>query len=120
MSTLLLLFRPLLFLVYGLTLSVIYFVYATIIVLVHLIAIVNIQPYKKKATSYPSTDVNILLLLCFCYVVLLGRGVANAESNIFMDSTLVISYTVASVPAVYFLFLICFWLVSREKHSVAS
>ena len=112
-STLLLLFRPLLFLAYGLTLSMIFFVYATMIVVVLLIAIINIQPYKKKATRYPSTDVNIFLLLSFCYVVFLGRGVATTESNIFIKGILTISYTAAFVPVVYFLSLVCFWLVSR-------
>ena len=114
-STLLLLIRPLFFLTYGLTLSMIFFVYATIILVVLLIAIINIQPYKKGASRYPSTDVNFFLLLSLCYVILLGRGVANSESNSFITLILIISFSSAFVPVVYILSLVSFWLVSRTR-----
>ena len=114
-STLLLLIRPVFFLLFGLTLSVMFFVYSTIILVLLSIAIINIQPYKKVATRYPSTDIIFFLLLSISYVSLLGRNTAKTENHSFTTIITIIAYSSAFVPIVYIIFLVSFWLISRTS-----
>ena len=51
-----LLFCPLFYIIFGITLSIMYFIYALILLLIFMIAIINIQPFKKASVHYPSTD----------------------------------------------------------------
>ena len=114
-STLLLLIRPLFFVIFGLTLSIMFFVYSTIILIVLSIAIVNIQPYKKVSTRYPSTDIIFFLLLSISYVTVLGRNIAQTENHLTTKIITVINYSSAFVPIVYIIFLVSFWFVSRTR-----
>ena len=59
-SALMLFTRPICFIIYGLTLSVITFAYALIFNATVLILFVNIHPYKKTTVRYPSTDTTFL------------------------------------------------------------
>ena len=113
-STSVLLIRLLFFIIFGLTLSIMFFVYATAILTIFLIVIINVQPFKKVATRYPSTDMVFLTLLSLCYIVLLGRDIAHRQIH-YTKVTSVVSFSSASVPILYILFLIVFWFISRMK-----
>ena len=41
---------------YGLTLSSMFFIYVTILLIIYMIALINIEPYKKIASNYIPTD----------------------------------------------------------------
>ena len=114
-STLMLLIRPVFFLIFGLTLSIMFFVYSTIFIVLLSIAIINIQPYKKVATRYPSTDIIFLLLLSISYVSVLGINTAKTENHSLTTIMTIIAYSSAFVPIVYIIFLVSFWLVSRTR-----
>ena len=66
-SATMLLIRLLLLIIYGFTLSITYFVYGLITILILLIAMINIQPFKKTALHYHLFDVIFTFLLCFAY-----------------------------------------------------
>ena len=66
----------LLYIIYGLTLSVMYFVYGTIALIILLIVMINIQPLKMVNLRYPLTDILFIFLLSFSHTAVLGRGIA--------------------------------------------
>ena len=114
-SSLLLLLRPIFFITYGLTLSMMYFVYTIIILAIFLILWINIQPLKKAAARYPSTDIIFIVLLSFIYVILAGRGNANTESPVYSQFMLYVAFLSALVSIFYIFIVILFWFISHLK-----
>ena len=94
--------RLLLFIIYGLTLSVMYFVYSLIALLILLIAMINIQPLKKVNLHYPLADLMFTFLLTFNHIAVLGRGLANIEKYFTYHTALtIISLLTGLVPLLY-------------------
>ena len=114
-STIMLLIQPMILIVYTITLSMIFFVYATIFIVIFLIAMINVQPFKKVSGHYPSTDIVFYLLFSLCTVCAIGRDNANSENVRFNIIMLIIALLGAIVPIVYIIFLISFWLISMTK-----
>ena len=116
LSTIILIIRSTFFLIYGSTLSILFFIYATIILAIFLIALVNIQPFKTVAGHSSSTDEIFLVLLCMCFTCILGRGVANT-GDIYMFKTAMTAgvFLTLLVPIVYTIILISVWLVTRAR-----
>ena len=113
-SALTLFIRPLLFVTYITSLSMMSFVYGLLIVLLYLIFSINIQPFKKVAVRYPSTDPIFLILLSIFYMAALGRTIASLNNFYFATLTALLVAT-ALVPIFYIAFLICYWLFSRRQ-----
>ena len=114
-SALALLIRAILLILYGLTLSIMFIVYAVIVLAVYLIAMINIQPFKKVATRYPSSDIVFFVLLCLLYVNVFGRSTVDAENHIYMPFMLVATFLSVFASIAYILLLIIFWFASRLK-----
>ena len=114
-AVLMLLFRPLLIFTYALTLSMMFFVYAVIILVIFLITMVNIQPFKKAAVRYPSTDLIFLVLLNIVYIAALARGVADTKHGSYYIAMSALTLLSAFVPIFYVIFFISFWLVSKKR-----
>ena len=104
--------RPLLFIAYITTLSMLSFVYILIILILSMIIMINIQPFKLNI-RYPSTDPIFLVLLSLFYTAALGRTIASINSFYFSTLTL-LSLLTALIPVFYIAFVIVFWLCSRR------
>ena len=118
---LMLLHRILLFILYGLTLTVMYYIYATITIVLLLIAIVNIEPFKTVAINYHSTDSIFFFLLGICYISIVGRQipVINTRANSSYHSVLVIQAILSGLlPILYTLYLVASWMISRRRSTV--
>jgi hypothetical protein len=109
-----LLLRILVFVIYGLTLSVVFFAYAIILLVIFLIAIININPYKKESVRYPSTDSIFYIFLSLVYTVFLGRETAMTSKFEHIEMT-ISGFIFAFVPLFYTTVLIISWLVTRFK-----
>ena len=104
----------LLFVIYGLTLSVMYFVYGLITLLILLIAMINIQPLKMVCSQYPLTDLMFGFLLSFTHIAVLGRGLANIEKYFhYYTAMTLIAFLTGLVPLLYISYLIGSWLLSK-------
>ena len=114
-AVLMLLLRPLLLFIYALTLSMMFFAYAVIILVILLIAMVNIQPFKKAAVRYPSTDPIFLVLLSTVYITALARGVADTKHASYYIAMSAITFLSAFVPIFYIIFFTTFWLISKRR-----
>ena len=94
------------------------FLSTIILVLLYLIAIINIQPYKKKAVRYPSTDSQFLVFLSLCFIALLGRATLPSRSQGLRNYHTIMA-TLATVsafgPLLYIIFLAGSWLVSKKR-----
>ena len=94
------------------------FLSTVILVLLYLIAIINIQPYKRKAVRYPSTDSQFLVFLSLCFIALLGRATlpirARGLRNYHTIMVILASMS-AFGPLLYIVFLIGSWLVSKKR-----
>ena len=115
-SVVILITKPLLFVTFGLTLSTMYFVYALVILIILMIALINIQPYKKTGSNCPPADLMFLFLLSLIYIALFGREQSSLEIyQYFHTIWIVASIAVGIVPITYTCFLIGLWLFSRRK-----
>ena len=56
------------------------FVYAAILLVIVLIVVTNVQPFKKAVIHYPSNDLIFLILLSFLLIALTGWDVASREN----------------------------------------
>ena len=115
-SVLLLLIRLTLFIIFSMTLSVMFFVYSLIILIIFLIAMVNIQPCKKAVVRSPSTDPIFIVLLSLCNVVYLARQISDLEKHYFHMIVSILGFSSALIPICYFIFLVISWLVSKNSH----
>ena len=117
-STVMITSRLFLFISFGLTPSMMYYIYAIIIQVIFLIAIINIQPFKKITTAhFYSTDVVFYFLFCFSYIVILGIPLANIENKSFYHIVLgCLALPSVVIPIVYISHLICSWLISRWRY----
>ena len=115
-AAVLLLFRPLFLVIFGITLSIMFFMYALILMIILLIATINIQPFKKASIRYPSTDPIFMIFLTLAYVVFLGRAVVfntrHYTSYVVMSMLGLLS---AIMPILFIAFFIGSWLFSKSK-----
>ena len=114
-SSLVLLIRLILFMLYGVTLSMIFFVFGLIAVLIFLITAINIQPFKKDASYYPITEMTFYILFSFIYVAIIARDIATTEKFLYNVITLIFLFLTVFVPIVYIAFLIGIWMISRLR-----
>ena len=115
-SVFMLLSRPLLFTIFGSTLSAMYFIYAVVFLIIMLIAIINIEPFKKVAVRHFSTDLAFISLLSLCYIALVGRQVSFMETDSVSHTVLaILTLMSAMVPIFYIIFLIGCWFFSRSR-----
>ena len=110
------LFYHILLILFAITLSEMYFMYATITVLVSMIALINIQPYKKVAFLLAWTDLISLFLLSLLYIIIpvdlyIGLNTYTTHHT-FVSLTL---YSVMIAPIVYSIWLICSWFVFKRR-----
>ena len=113
-SVTMILIRPLFFIIYGLTLSIMYFVNGLIALLILLIAMINIQPFKKITSHYHLFDIIFIFLICFTHIAILGRGLINIENYFAYNSVITITgFLTAVFPILYISYLIASWLFLR-------
>ena len=112
-SVIALLIRPILFITFFLTLSAIFFVYASVIIAIYVTAVINIQPFKKAVTRYPSTDIIFLILLILCYVLCIGSNNPNIQQRISIRITFIIAFILVFALIAYTIILIVIWSLAR-------
>ncbi len=113
-SVSMLLMRSLLFIIYSLTVSSMFFVYSLIAILILLLVIINFQPLKKVGLQYPLYDLIFLILLCLTHIAILERGLTYTDRYIAYHKALtIIALSMAIIPILYISFLVGSWLFLR-------
>ena len=114
-SVLPLLLRLTIVIIFTSTLSMIFFVYAVITLTVVLLAIINVQPFKKSAVRYPSNDPIFFILLIFTSIISIAVDVTSRENLFFYYGTLIMLLFSVIVPIIYITFFITLWLARRVE-----
>ena len=115
-AAVMLLFRPIFVIIFGLTMSIMFFVYALIALLILVIAVINIQPFKKASVRYPSTDPIFIVFLSLVYVSVLVRAtIFDTRSPTLYNVMTVLGLASAIIPSLYITIFIGLWLFSRTK-----
>ena len=96
---------------YAFTLSAMCFIYALTLIITILIILVNIQPYKKTAVRYPSTDPTFFVFLSITYSAILGMDLSHITNHADGLMFVIICQISACVPLCYIVLYICSWLV---------
>ena len=113
-STFIHLIRLLFFVILGVTMSVMFYIYGFIVFLILSIAAINIQPFKKSASRYSSMDTvfYFLLSLVFNSVILIDTATTGKFYSI--SSSTIILLT-AGIPIIYIASSISFWIISKMR-----
>ena len=110
-STLIHLIRLLFFALYGMTLSMMSFVYCLIAFLTLSIVAINIQPYKKVACCYSLMDMVFYILLSLVFIVAISRDVITIGKFF----SIYLPFLTACIPIVYIATFISIWIVLRIR-----
>ena len=114
-AVLTLLLRLIIFIVFSLTLSMMFFVYAIIAVVICVVLAINLQPFKKAAVHYPSTDSTFMILLCIFFIANIGRDIASREIHLYYSTMTALAFTSAIIPVLYIALLVTYWLITKVK-----
>ena len=102
------------FIIYGLTLSTMHFVYSTIALLIGLTAMINIQPLKMINSQYPLADLMFTFLLTFTQIAVLGTGVSSIDKYFYFHTAMTLIVLLSAfVPLLYTSYLIGSWLLTK-------
>ena len=110
-----LLLRILIGVVYVLTLSSMYFVYAVIVTVTTIILLINIQPYKRSVSHYTVIDASFLILLSLFYVSLAANNVTTLKGNKYLNASNGLAVVACVVPIIYIVSIDLHWIYSRRK-----
>ena len=103
------------FVTYMLTLSAMYFVYTAILGALWLILLINVNPFKKTAASYPSTDKAFLTFIIIFYVSILGVNIASMESHHYVPAMDIVCMSAPFVSLVYILYVVLRWIALNGR-----
>ena len=108
-STIMLVNCPLLFLIFSLTLSTMYYIYAIIVLAIFLMVIINIQPFKKGSTVYfHSTDLIFFFILSYSYITVVGILLRSIKNDSIYHAVLgCLALPISIIQIIYITFLIC-------------
>ena len=114
-SAIILLSRTLFFLTFGLTVSVMSFIYSLLVLIALLIAFINVQPFKKDVVRYPLTDSIFLILFTLFYIAVVGRNSNDIHNSVYHMIITLLMVVLGIAPLIYITCLIGSWLISRVK-----
>ena len=103
-------FKLILWFVYAVTLSDLFYAIGTVVSLLFALLIVIIQPYNKKFATYNAIDTVLILLLAACFASILCLNVSQMNTLKFVSISLTIVVLTAILPLFYILVVIIRWL----------
>ena len=101
------------FAIFALTLSSMYFVFASIGLMIWLITLINVQPHKRTLRGYPSTDVVFISTLCLFNVSIVGVNIGSMEKHKYLLAMHIFAFISTVASLVYIGYLIIHWILSH-------
>ena len=95
------LLKIILFFVYAVTLSGLFFAIGTVVLLLLAMVIVIVQPYKVKFATYSTIDTILILLFAALYASIVCLNVSQMKSLKFVKMYLIIVLLTAIFPLLY-------------------
>ena len=103
------------FMVYALEPTVIFFSLAAICLLLLVLAIVNVQPFKLRKAHYSRINTTFFTFLSLLYISLVGFDLANIKVHKLVTFFYIILAIFMSIPLAYTVMMVCYWFFSHRK-----
>ena len=103
------------FVIYALTLTSMFFVYAVIVCVLWLILLINVNPFKKHVSSYLLTDSVFLVVFSLFYISILGSNIGSMEDHVYLPVIDVFLVLSPFVTIIYVLYIILDWMFSQRR-----
>ncbi len=101
--------------IFFLTLSTMFFVYAVIMLVSAIILLVNFNPYKEAVKIYTVIDAFFLICLSVLYISCLGLNVVDFQAHKYKFSLIALSLLVTTVLVIYISAITLHWIYSQRK-----
>ena len=108
-------FRLAFFVIYALTLTSMFFVYAAIASTLWLMFLINVNPFKKHVSSHLSTESVFLVFISLFYISILGINVGSMEQHVYLPVINVLIMFSPFTTMLYVLYIMLHWIYSRRR-----
>ena len=102
---------------FTLTLSVMFFVYALLLILIVLIFLLNFQPHKSSVSHYTTIDITFLILLVLHYLSVLGFNIIVLHGQQYPHLIFMLIFFSCFIPITYLVFITLQWMYLKRKWS---
>ena len=106
--------RILLFIVFSLSLTGLFYGAAVLVFIPLVIAIVVVQPYKPRFSTYNAVDSVLVLLLALTCATAVCIDLAGQEAHRWLKFSILLAFIVAVVPLIYISVVTLHWMCSRR------
>ena len=107
--------RLVMFLVYSCTRGSLFFPLGVVMILLIILSLIHIQPYKKSVSHYSKIDLTFYCLLGLYYSSISASDLASVKDMYFTNSMYIISLIVGFVPLLYITCLSLHWIFTRAR-----
>ena len=104
--------RILLFIVFSLSLTGLFYGAAVLVFIPLVIAIVVVQPYKPRFSTYNAVDSVLVLLLALTCATAVCIDLAGQEAHRWLKFSILLAFIVAVVPLIYISVVTLHWMCS--------
>ncbi len=101
--------------IFILTLSAMFFVYAVIILVSMIVILLNFNPYKEAFKHYTIIDAFFMIFLSILYLSFLGINVVDIQAHSYKVTFFVMSMLATIVPVIYISAITLHWIYSRRR-----
>ena len=118
--------RPLLFILFAITLNAIFYGLAGLVLIGVAMFTVIVQPYKAEFAAYNIIDPVFFLTLAMCYGAVMCMNIAAVKAHNLLKLSLIVSFLVGTLPLFYLVVIFVRWICccrrfgQRLVHSVKS
>ena len=110
-----LLMRLLLAILFAITLSVVYYSLAILVLISVTMLIAIFQPYKAEFSTYNAVDSVFILVLAMWYGTAVFYYTAVIKASYLVKASVIVSSLIGTLPLLYILVIFVHWICSRNK-----
>ena len=103
--------------IFTLTLNTMYFIYATLLILIVVIFLVNFQPHKFSVSHYTAIDITFLILLLLHYMSIIGLHIIILKGQQYLYLMYILAFFSCFIPVIYLIFITLQWMYLKRKWS---
>ena len=104
-----------LFVIYVLTLTSMFFIYAILACVLWLMLLVNVNPYKKSVSTYQQIDSVFIVFISLYYISSLGINIGSMEQHEYLPVINVIALFSPFATMLYVLYIVLHWICSQRR-----
>ena len=105
------------FVIYALTLTSVFFVYAAVASTLWLILIISVNPFKKHVSSYVLIDSVFLMFISMFYISVIGINIGSMEQlwHAYLPLINIFTLLFPFAAMLYVLYVMLHWIYSRRR-----